>query len=313
MPTSVPEPTSPYSRVVRPLVLALIVLTMSAATALAQSRGTVLTSQATIWRVDATVVLAVVKAGTELEITGRTDRWYEVILPPSLGGRGERGLIAISQVKLLAGSPQPPPTTLRSVPAPSAISDRPGRQPGASVRGFGQIGRVSFTAEHSFETILGEKYGRTFGGGVQAKSFNGIYLQLGVERFRETGQRVFVLDNEVFPLGIPDTITITPITLLFGYRFRRGAVVPYLGGGFGAYLLKEKSPSDIEGESIDEHHKSYQVVGGLELQTIPWVALAVEVQYTRVPDALGANGVSKVFNERDLGGLQAQLKLLIGK
>jgi hypothetical protein len=124
---------------------------------------------------------------------------------------------------------------------------------------------------------------------------------------------VFVLDNEVFPLGIPDTITITPITVSFGYRFRRGSLVPYLGGGFGAYLLKEKSPSDAQGENIDEHHKSYHATGGLELQTIPWVALAVEAQYTRVPDALGTNGVSKVFNERDLGGFQVQLKILIGK
>ncbi|HEV8574388.1 MAG TPA: hypothetical protein VGR43_06725 [Dehalococcoidia bacterium] len=313
MPPSIPEPMFFHWRVLRPVGLMLIFLTMSAATALAQSRGTVIADQATIWRADATVVLAVVKAGTELEITGRTDRWYEVILPAGLGGRGERGLIAISQVKLLAGSPQPPPTTLRSVPAPSAISDRPGAQPRASVRGFGQIGRMSFTAEHSFKTILGQSYGRTFGGGVQVKSFNGIYLQLGVERFRETGQRVFVVDNTVYPLGIPDTITITPITLSFGYRFRGGSIVPYGGGGVGAYLLKEKSQFEAEGESVDEHHKSYHVVGGLELQTIPWVALAVEGQYTRVPDALGSNGVSAVFNEHDLGGFQAQLKVLIGK
>jgi opacity protein-like surface antigen len=141
-----------------------------------------------------------------------------------------------------------------------------------------------------------------------------VYVQGSIERFREIGQRVFVFENTTYPLGVPDTITIVPITGSAGYLFPvRNRIAPYAGGGIGSYFLKEESPFDEPGERVDEHHFSYQVHGGAELRIHRWLVPAVEVQYTTVPDALATNGVSAAFNERNLGGWQLQLKLLVGR
>jgi hypothetical protein len=69
---------------------------------LAQSAGLVVQDGAIIWRSDAAIVAATTKDGTPLEITARSDFWYEVVVPASLGGQGERGLIARRQVALVA-------------------------------------------------------------------------------------------------------------------------------------------------------------------------------------------------------------------
>jgi hypothetical protein len=117
-----------------------------------ESRGVVVAERAIIWRSDASVPITVVDSGTELQVTARSERWYEVIVPASLGGRGERGLIAISQLKLLAGSGSPPTQPLRdSPPAQRPRPPAPGparRPPGPAVvaRAFGQLGLMTFSA-----------------------------------------------------------------------------------------------------------------------------------------------------------------------
>lgn len=301
--------------------LTVIVLVTLASPGFAQSKGIVIADRAVIWRSDASIAVAVVNVGTVLELTGRSERWYEVIIPESLGGRGDRGLIAVSQVKLLEGSNRPPARALRGSPPP-AQNPRPAppaRQPAVSaptvaLRGFGQVGLIGFTARQSFEAVLGEAYGPTLGGGVQLRFRPGLYVQGSIERFRKTGQRVFVFEDTTFPLGIPNTITIQPITVTTGYRFPvRGSILPYIGGGIGTYLLKEASPYDEPDERVDERHASYQAHGGVEFRAHRWLAPAVEAQYTTVPDALGTNGASAAFEEHDLGGWQVQVKVLIGR
>jgi opacity protein-like surface antigen len=274
-----------------------------------------------IWRSDASIAVAVVNVGTVLELTGRSERWYEVIIPESLGGRGDRGMIAVSQVKLLEGSNPPPARALRGSPPPAQIPRPapPARQPAVSaptvaLRGFGQVGLMAFTARQSFAAVLGEAYGPTFGAGVQLRFRPGLYVQGSIERFRKTGQRVFVFEDTTFPLGIPNTMTIQPITVTTGYRFPvRGSILPYIGAGIGTYLLKEVSPYDEPGERVDERRAGYQAHGGVEFRAHRWLAPAVEAQYTTVPDALGTNGASAAFEEHDLGGWQVQVKVLIGR
>jgi hypothetical protein len=43
------------------------------------------------------------------------------------------------------------------------------------------------------------------------------------------------------------------------------------------------------------------------------VRVAVEIQYTSVPNSIGAGGASAEFGESNLGGLQARVKLLVGR
>src|ERR1044071_77090 len=75
-----------------------------AAQAQSQPQGRVVVDNAIIGRAEASIAITSVKAGTVLELTGRSDRWYEVVVPPALGGGGQRGLIARTQVQLVPGS-----------------------------------------------------------------------------------------------------------------------------------------------------------------------------------------------------------------
>jgi len=80
----------------------------------------VVVDRALIWRADFAVPAAVVRSGMRLQVTGQSRQWYEVVIPESLGGRGERGVIARSQMQLLPDSPEPPAKSLAGEPGPEA-------------------------------------------------------------------------------------------------------------------------------------------------------------------------------------------------
>ena len=87
------------------------------------SQGRVLVDNASIWRTETSILIATVKAGTVLDLTGRSDRWYEVVVPAALGGATfNRGLIARTQIELLPGSPEPPLRNLRGSTTASGTS-----------------------------------------------------------------------------------------------------------------------------------------------------------------------------------------------
>ena len=286
-----------------------------------QSQGIVTADRAVIWRTDSSVAATVVDAGVVLELTGRSERWYEVIIPAHLGGRGERGLISITQVRLVDGAEPPVERILRgsdpSDPTPqSAPVPRPAPPPGPSValRGFGQAGIIGFAAQETFAAITGQSYGPAFGVGAQVRFRAGLYVQFSVERFRETGERVFVFEDEAFPLGIPNTITIQPVVAAVGYRPPSAASIrPYLGVGVGTYHLQEESPFDDPSEEVDQWHPGFHAHGGVEFLAGRWFAPAVEARFTTVPDALGSSGAAASFGESDLGGWEVFAKILFGR
>ena len=286
----------------------------------AQSEGRVVRDGATIWRTDVPLAAAVARAGTVLRITAQLDRWYEVVVPPELGGRGERGLIAISSVQLLPGTPKPPMripgAPAVSVPREPQIGQRPttAPEPAMAFRAFGQATYTRLNARQSFEAVLGEAHGPSFGAGAEVRFRGGLFAQASWDQFRKTGERVFVFEDTVFPLGVPNTITITPIKLTGGYRFVAGrSAVPYFGAGVGSYRLEERTPFTEPAEEFDERFEGYHVVGGLEFRAARWIATAVEIEYSSVPEALGFGGISQIFDEQNLGGIQIRAKLLVGR
>ena len=127
-------------------------------------------------------------------------------------------------VAFAQGKPRPKPV--------SAAQPRPG---GIQVGGYAMFGRINFTASESFDAIVGEPSGTIFGGGARVGlPLGGLFVDVGAWRYRGEGERVFVADDQVFRLGIPVEITVTPIELSGGWRFRiRRApnFVPYAGGG----------------------------------------------------------------------------------
>lgn len=183
-------------------------------------------------------------------------------------------------------------------------------------RGFADVGSRTFTASESFDAVFGSDRGVVFGGGAEAVLPWRIFAGIRASRFRDTGERVFVLDDEQFNLGIPTTVTITPIEVTAGYRFDFGArVVPYAGGGIGWHQYEETSQFATEGENVKERFTGYHLLGGVEVRAARWLGAGFEAQWATVPDALGQdpNGVSAEFGETELGGVTARVKVVIGR
>ena len=213
----------------------------------------------------------------------------------SLGASAPRCVVGLAVAAILAGVPQ---------------------QAAAQIRGFGDVGSTTFTAKESFDAILGTSRGLVFGGGVEAMLPLDLFVGVRASRFRKDGERVFVFNDERFGLGIPTTITITPIEVTGGYRLVRWPrVVPYGGGGFGRHRYEESSSFAQGTENVTESFNGYHLLGGVEVRASRWIGAAGELQWTTVPDALGQdpNGVAREFDESDLGGVTFRVKVVIGR
>ena len=184
------------------------------------------------------------------------------------------------------------------------------------VRGFGDIGWTTFAAEKSFTAVLDSDAGRLFGGGGEVVLPRHVFVSLRPSRFREVGQRVFLFRGVQFGLGIPTTITVTPVELTAGYRFDFGwRLVPYGGAGMGWHRYVETSEFSEASENVSERFSGYHVLGGAEFRLAQWLGAAAEAQWARVPDALGddPNSVSHEFDESDFGGVTFRLKIVVGR
>lgn len=203
---------------------------------------------------------------------------------------------------------------LTAVPASAQSRPRPA-PPSRSIQigGYGMFGVINFAAKESFEAVFGKRSGPIYGGGaIVALPLGGLFVDIGAWRFRDVGERVFVANGEVFRLGIPLTVTITPVEFTAGWRFRRNhRFVPYAGGGLTSYSYKEASSFAAPGEDVNERFNGYHAIGGAEYKVMRWLGLAGEVAWTTVPDAIGTAGVSKAFADTDLGGTSVRAKITL--
>jgi hypothetical protein len=269
-----------------------------AASASAQTNVRVTRDQTTIWTADFTETAAVVRAGTILTVIRRHGEWYEVRVPNEIGGSG---WILKSNVDTNTSAPRPVARHTGLVAPPRKLG----------IVGVGQFGYVRFAAQQSFNAILGAPGGGFYGGGAEVRVTN-AFLSASVERFEKTGQRVLVTDGEVFALGIPDTITVMPVAVSAGWRIARERATPYFGGGAGRILYRERASFTEPAENVHTQYSSFHVLGGVEFRN-EWVATAFEVQYTRAPHTIGVGGASAAFQETNLGGLVARIKVLVGR
>ena len=179
------------------------------------------------------------------------------------------------------------------------------------------LGRINFTASQSFDAITGEPSGSIFGGGARiGLPLGGLFVDVGAWRYRGEGERVFVADDQVFKLGIPVEIAVTPIELSAGWRFRiRRAprLFPSLGGGVTILKYEETSEFANANENVDDSFNGYHLLGGAEYRILRWLGVAGEASWSTVPDAIGDSGVSAAFDETDLGGTTFRVKITIGR
>lgn len=270
-----------------------------------------------VWARNPSRVIATIPEGVALDAVARDAQWIEVRLPEKVGGSGEqRGFVFEGHVALVSG---PALSTLpgRSTtvgPGTSAPASAPRRHaPRFGIRGYGEGQYTWFTAADSFKAILDTSGGVFYGGGAQVY-FGPIYVDVGASRFEKTGERAFVFEGDVFRLGIPDRITMTPVVVTAGYRFPiRERIVPYVGGGVGSLKFEEDSDFAEPDENVSERFTSYHGIAGVEYSAARWLFVAGEVRYTSVPDALGAPGIAADFGESNLGGVSVAVKLLVGR
>jgi hypothetical protein len=236
------------------------------------------------------------------------------------------------------GTPtKPAPTSTAQTKAPARSNSSPIR-----VRGFAAFGGVTFQAQESFDAVLGGHSGTLFGGGGQVLLPWSTYAEVGVSRFTRSGERVFVGPNQqVFPLGIPVDVTVTPLEITGGWRYQhcprpvtakppaKGAkpapqaparpltcapkLVPYVGAGYSAYQYTESSEFSTPDEEVNDWFSGFHLLGGAEYQVVRWLAIAGEIGWSTIPDALGAGGVSAAFDEDNLGGVIWRLKVVVGR
>lgn len=203
----------------------------------------------------------------------------------------------------------------------AAAQSRPRPRPAPQSRsiqigGYGMFGLLNFTAVDTFDAVLGKPSGNIYGGGATVGlPLGGLFVDIGAWRFKQVGERVFVGNGEVFHLGIPVTITITPVELTAGWRFRRrnSRLVPYAGAGVTMYGYNETSSFSTPAEDVDERFNGYHVVGGIDYKVMRWFGLGGEAAWTTIPDAIGTGGASKAFGETDLGGASFRAKITIGR
>jgi hypothetical protein len=174
-------------------------------------------------------------------------------------------------------------------------------------------GYLEMTASNSTNAVFGSSGGLTWGGAGRFVFDSGLYVAGGVRTFSKDGERVFVSaqGRPVAKLGHPLSLRVTPVFLTAGYRFRHGAmVVPY--AGVGGSLTSYSEDSSVAGISYDESGSKagFHVVGGVEVGR-GMVRFGAEAGWATVPNALGLGGVSKVYDEDDLGGWTVLGKVIL--
>lgn len=155
------------------------------------------------------------------------------------------------------------------------------------------------------KAIFGQENGIGYGLGVTYD--RGSRWRFGVEgrRIQREGERAFAADrtSEAFRLGHPLTLTLNEGLASTAFRFGKfGPVTPYIGVGAGVVSWREES--DIAGvaESASGTTGIFEARLGIETRQGP-LRLGIEGGITLARNAVGGGGISKVYEETDLGGL----------
>ena len=201
--------------------------------------------------------------------------------------------------------PQPKPTIPRSTP-------RPG------VGAFVLFDNEWMTAKDTFDAVF-DKSTLAFPGigGEAFNLFGGLFARVAYSKTTENGSRVAVVDSEPLSLNIPLELKLSTTEVAAGWRVPFGQArrtgVPavlraprlhgYGGGGFLFVSYRETSSFAETGDDSRESFTGYMVFGGVDVTIWKLIYAGAEAQFRIVPDALGEGGVSREFDETDLGGV----------
>jgi opacity protein-like surface antigen len=173
------------------------------------------------------------------------------------------------------------------------------------------LGYRTLSASRSADAVFGSSGGFNVGLSAQYIFPRGLFARAGFRTFGKEGEKVFLADagSTPYPLGFPLKADINSIDVLGGWRFKLGgkkpsSFVPYVAAGLEIASYSEESTVAGLVETSDQTKTGFQFLGGLEYRGFGNFALGVEAGYSLVPNALGVGGVSKIYNEDDIGGFR---------
>ncbi len=186
---------------------------------------------------------------------------------------------------------------------------------GIGGRVFGWGDWQQMTAKKSFDAVTGSSSLSGAGGGAEVhRVWRGVFVRAAASRLKAEGERVFVFDGTVFPLGIPMDITMTPLELGAGWRFRPvgGRLVPYVGGGALWVRYEESSEGDTGSEGVNETYPGAVLFGGVDVSVWRFVSAGAEVAW-RTATVKDPGGALAAFGEKNLGGISVRVMVSIGR
>ncbi len=312
--------------ITRDVVLVALVLASVPTAALAQQEAVRVTAREAEIRTrpDArSPMIGRAVTGTVLQVVATERNWYLVVIPPHVRlvpTAPDQGYVEARLVTLLPpGDPRAavkPPATGATQAGKPATEKGAAAGPGLRWRAFGTFAYERFQASRSFEATYDSASAPSFGGGLELLAGRHLFVQGEYAYLQRTGERVFVFEDEVFPLGVGQKLKLSTIAINGGYRFGRpaSAVTPYLGAGAVIAFYNERATGTTAGgDDFSESGAGGQALGGVEFRISRWVGAAVEGRYRFIPGILGDDGVSKEFAEDNLGGGAVAVKLVFGR
>jgi len=186
---------------------------------------------------------------------------------------------------------------------------------GVDIRLLGHVELQKMTSADTFDAVMGKSSLYGFGGGLEARDvWRQLFLRLSLSRMSKTGERVFVFENQVYGLGIPLKVSMTPIELSVGVRsapMTSNGLVSYVGAG-ALFMRYKESDTDDPGAAISETYNGFVLLFGVDVPVWKTVAAGAEIDWRRV-NVSNPGGALDAFGEKSLGGLTFRVMASIGK
>jgi hypothetical protein len=180
------------------------------------------------------------------------------------------------------------------------------------VRGYFTYGAVIFSATETFDAVAGKHGAPSLGGGASVTGlWRGFFVDVALSQQSIEGERVFVDDGEVFPLGIPLKVRFRPLDVAVGWRTTMRRYSPYAGVGLSRVSYQETSDFSLADDKVSAARNGAVAMGGVDVPLWRWLHVGGELRYRWVKGILGEGGVSDEFDEDRLGGISAAVRISV--
>ena len=194
--------------------------------------------------------------------------------------------------------------------APTAAQKPAAPKVPIGVRAAFVVDSTAMHASQTYQALTGSSRFTGFGGEVDVLNlWRKMYVRAGFSSASRNGERAFLLLGEdPISTGVPITISTKLIEVSAGIRrefHKHPKYEVYGGGGLLFTRYSEKNSFAEPADNVSEAFRGFVGHAGLEYSLTKnrkWVA-GFEGQFRSVANALGKTGLSKSFNESNLGGV----------